>query len=207
MATTKMFARTFRKGVMGIVLSIAASAPAMAGGGDVLPASADPKGYSLQDIAKVTADFNTGQMAGNPLTPPPPKVPFEILVGDATVKAGTTLYLPIFVADDSGATDPSFPTDITDQDADADYLDALVFDGFGVEAFVVEVDGHTTVLSDDYIAGTTTAPLLDGPPGGTHYIVSAAFLTPLTPGKHTVSIGGVIDGAPVVFVSYAVTVK
>jgi hypothetical protein len=47
--------------------------------------------------------------------------------------------------------------------------------------------------------------LLDGTPAG-QYIVSAAFLAPLKPGKHTVGIGGIINGDPVVFVSYEVTV-
>jgi hypothetical protein len=145
-------------------------------------------------------------MTANPLTPPPPDVPFHILVHDATVKPGTMLYLPIFVADDSGGAPPGFPTDITDQEADAEYLNSLVLDMFNVEAFIVQVDGQTTILDDDYVTGTTTASLLDGTPPGTHYICSAAFLTPLTPGKHTVAIGGIIEGIPVVFLSYNVTV-
>lgn len=144
-------------------------------------------------------------MSGNPNTPLAIKVPFHILVADATLKPDTTLYLPIFVVDDSGTPDPAFPSNINDHEDDADYLDAYVFAGFGVEAFIVQVDGKTTVLDDDDIVGTKTAPLLDGPPAGTHYIVSAAFLTPLTPGNHVVSIGGVIKGKPVVFLRYAVT--
>jgi hypothetical protein len=190
--------------VLGI---LTCTASALAGGGNVLPASATPKGYSLSNIAVATAVFNTGQMTGNPGTPPPPDVPFDILVADTTVKPGTMLYLPIFVADDSGGAPAGFPADISDQDADADYLDGLVLNQFGVEAFIVQVDGKTTVLDDDYVTGTTTAPLLDGTPAGTHYIVSAAFLTPLTPGKHVVSIGGIIAGVPVVFISMSVTVQ
>ncbi|MDB5289793.1 MAG: hypothetical protein JWL69_1034 [Phycisphaerales bacterium] len=209
MANTRVFGQGIRKGLLGIVLGLLAAAPAMAGGGNVIPASADPKGYSLEDIAKATAVYNTGQVSGNPLTPSVPKVPFQILVGDATVKPGTMLYLPIYFADDSAPIIPPFPTDITNQDADADYLDGLIFDAFGVEAFLVEVDGKITVLTDDFIAGTTTPLLLDAPPAdaGTHYIVAATFLTPLTPGKHTVALGGMIAGEPVVFLSYAVTVK
>jgi hypothetical protein len=143
---------------------------------------------------------------GNPLTPPPPDVPFQILEGDATVKPGTTLYLPIFFADDSGGVPPGFPTNINDQQACANYLDDLVLNDFDVGAFIVQVDGQTTILSDGYITGTQTAPLLDGTPAGTNYIVCAAFLTPLTPGTHTVAFGGLIDGEPVVFVSMTVTV-
>jgi hypothetical protein len=194
-------------GFSAVLAVLVCAASALAGGGNVLPASANPKGYSLSEIAVATAVFNTGQMTGNPATPPPPDVPFHILVADTTVKPGTMLYLPIFVADDSGGAPAGFPADITDQDADADYLDSLVLNSFGVEAFIVQVDGKTTVLDDDYVSGTTTAPLLDGTPAGTHYIVSAAFLTPLTPGKHTVSIGGIINGVPVAFVSMSVTVR
>ena len=68
-------------------------------GGNVLPASAHPKGYSLSDIAAATAAYNVGPSTA------PPNVPFEILVGDTTVKPGTMIYLPIFFADDS--TTPS----------------------------------------------------------------------------------------------------
>jgi hypothetical protein len=191
-----------------LIVSVLAAAPALAGGGRVLPASAEPKDYSLVDIARATAVFNTGQQAGNPNTPPPPNVPFHVLVADSTVDAGTMIYLPVFVGDDSGDPSifPGFPTDIRDQDDDADYLDDLVLSQFGVTSFLIQVDGHTTVLDDDYITGTTTAPLLDGTPAGTHYIVSAAFLSPLSPGKHTVAIGGVIGGKDVVFLSYSVTV-
>jgi hypothetical protein len=183
------------------------TAYAQTGGGNVLPSTATPKGYSLKQMAAATAVYNTGFEAGSPLTPPPPDVPFHILVENATVKSGTMLYLPIFYADDSAGAPPGFPADINDQEACADCIDDLVLDDFGVEAFIVQVDGQTTVLDDGYISGTTTAPLLDGTPAGTNYIVSAAFLTPLTPGSHTVSFGGIIDGEPVVFVSMTVTVQ
>jgi hypothetical protein len=177
------------------------------GSGEVLPADARVHGFFLEDAAEATAVYNTGIQSGNPLTPPPPDVPFHVLVGDTTLCPGTTLYVPIFVSDDSAPIPPGFPTHIADQDADADFLDALVLNEFGVTAFIVQVDGKTTILSNDYITGVTTPPLLDGTPAGTHYIVSAAFLTPLKPGKHTVGIGGIIGGAPVVFVSYNVTVN
>jgi hypothetical protein len=194
--------------VLVAVLSVlTGTAAAMTGSGNVLPASATPKGYSLSDMAVETAVYNSGITTGNPLTPPPPDVPFEILVGDTTVKPGTMVYLPIFYWDDSGGASPGFPTDITDQAADVAFLDNTVLDLYGVTAFIVQVDGQTTILDDDYISGVTTAPLLDATPGGTHYIISAAFLTPLTPGVHTVGIGGIVDGVPVVFVSYNVTVR
>jgi len=185
--------------VLGV---LTCTASALAGGGNVQPSSAKPKGYSLLEMAEETAVYNVGGTL--------PDVPFEVLVGriaDYTVKPGTMLYLPIFYVDDSGGAPPGFPTDITDQDADADFLASYAFGAFGVTDFIVQVDGKTTVLNDDYISGVTTAPLPDGTPPGTHYILSAAFLTPLTPGAHTVGLGGIIGGEPVVFVSYNVTVK
>jgi hypothetical protein len=192
--------------ILAVLIMLAYTAYAPADGGKVLPASATAKGYSLSDMAALTAVYNTGITTGNPATPPPPAVPFAIVAADTKLKSGTMIYLPIFYLTDSGGAAPGFPTDITDQEADADYLDSQAFDQFGVTAFIVQVDGKTTVLDDDYISGVTTPPLLDATPAGTHYIISAAFLTPLTPGKHTVAIGGIVGGAPVAFVSYNVTV-
>jgi hypothetical protein len=192
---------------MAVVGALTCTSSALAGGGNVLPASAKPKGYSLEEIAVATAVYNSGVTSGNPSTPPPPDVPFQVLVADATVKPGTMLYLPVFFVDDTDSLYPGFPADITDQALNAAYLDSYIFALYGVTAFIVQVDGQTTVLDDDYICGVTTEPLLDGSPGGTQYIVTAAFLTPLTPGNHTVGIGGIIDGEPVVFLSYNVTVR
>jgi hypothetical protein len=76
-----------------------------------------------------------------------------------------------------------FPKHIADQDAGADFLDSLVLNLYGVEAFIVQVDGQTTVLDDDYVTRTKSAPLLDGTPAGAHYIVPAVFLTPLSPNR------------------------
>ena len=122
------------------------------------------------------------------------------------MKPGTTLYVPIFHLDDSGEDAGKLPADVTDQQAAADYLMDFVKDAFDVDAFIIVVDGKVTVLDDSNIHGLNTAPLLDGPPAGTKYIVAGAFLTPLTPGTHTVSIGGIIDGEPVEFVTNTVTV-
>jgi len=183
------------------------AAYAQCGGSEVLPACASPYGYSLAEIARATAVYNTGIQAGSPLTPPPPDVPFQVLVGDATVRPDTIFYVPIYVVDDSGGAPAGFPTDINNQRADAACLEGVVFGLYGVTDLIVQVDGKTTVLNNGYIAGVRTPPLLDGTPAGTHYIVSAVFLTPLAPGKHTVGIGGIIGGAPVVFVSYNVTVR
>jgi hypothetical protein len=117
------------------------------------------------------------------------------------------LYLPIFYFDDSGVAPPGFPTNIADQAADAAFLNRTAFELYGVTAFIVQVDGETTILGDDHVTSVKTEPLLDGTPAGTRYIISAAFLTPLTPGEHTVAIGGIVNGTPVAFVSYKVTVS
>jgi hypothetical protein len=198
----KSAATKVRAGVIaGFLALIGIAVPAFAGGGNVMPSNAQPKGYSLIDAAAATAVFNTGDHSATP-----PALPFYTLAADATLKPGTSLYVPIFYADDSGMVVPPFPPDVTDQEADAEYLMNLIYDAFGVEAFLISVDGKVTVLDDSYIAGTVTDPLQDGPPDGTNYIVSAAFLTPLTPGKHEIGIGGVIGGVPAVFVSYTMNV-
>jgi hypothetical protein len=173
-------------------------------GGYVLPPFAIPYGYSLFDMAEETAVYNVGIFVGD--TPTPPDVPFEVLEGDTTVSPGTILYVPIFFADNSPPL-PSygFPKNIADQEADADYLDFVVFTDYGVTAFFVQVDGENTILDDDYITGVKTAPLADG--GGNRYISTACFLSPLTRGAHTVGFGGIVDGAPVVFISHTVTVR
>ncbi len=193
--------------VLGV---LTCTASVLAGGGRVLPPDAAPKGYSLSDMAVETAVYNTGEADG--LTEPLPKVPFEVLVpeiADYTVKSGAMLYVPVYYADDSGPPSvPPFPKNISDQDEDADYLADLAYDDFGATDFFVQVDSdEPTILCDDYVVGVKTAALPDGTPAGHHYIVAAAFLSALTPGEHTVGIGGIIDGEPVVFVSYTVTVK
>lgn len=192
----------------GVILgTLGLAAPCANSGGDVLPPWADVFGYSLLDAAVATAVYNTGMQSGNPDTPPPPRVPFDVLVGDTTIRPGEFIYVPIYVADDSGGVPAGFPKDIYDQKADAEYLDDLVYEEYGVTAFFVEVDGKITVLNNDYIVGTKTPPLLDGTPAGTHYMVAATFCSPLAPGEHTVELGGIIDGEPTVFLDYSVTVK
>jgi len=188
---------------MAVLGVLSCTASALAGGGRVLPPDATPKGYSLRDMAAETAAYNEDQ------SEPYPDVPFEVLVGsigEYTVRPGTALYVPIFYSDNAPPppTDAPFPRNIRDQDADADYLDSVAADLYGVTAFFVQVDDETTVLCDDHVVGVRTEEL---PDGADRYIVSAAFLTPLSPGEHSVGIGGVIDGEPVVFVSYTVTVE
>ena len=183
------------------VLCACCTASALAQGGNVLPANATPNGYSLWDMAALTAVDNVGGSVT-------PNVPFEVLVGSIsayTVNSGTTLYVPILFTDDSPPvfSPPPFPADITDQSADAQYLDAVALGTYGVSGLFLDVDGNTTPITDAYVTGATTAPLPDG--GGTHYIVSAAFLSPFAIGEHTVDIGGYINGNAQVFISDTIT--
>lgn len=189
---------------------LAWAAPAMADDGSVLPSSAQPLGYSLAQLAEATAVYNTGASTGNPATPAPPDIPFEVLVGNTTVAPDTYIYVPIFFEDNTPPVAANFPTDIADQAADAAFLDAVLAAGMTgpppVSALVLQVDSQTTILDDSYITGVTTPPLLDGSPGGTEYIVAAAVVSPLSPGDHTIGIGGVVSGTPTIFFSDSVSV-
>lgn len=172
----------------------------------VLPATDTPHGYSLSDLAKSTAVYNTGVLSNNPSTPPAPNIPFQVLVNDATVLPDTYLYLPVYYADNTPPIDPAFPASIANQQTDAAYIDNLVKSSFNVSSFLVNIDGVNTPLNDNYIVGVTTDPLLDGTPPGTNYIVAAAVISPLTIGDHTVGFGGFINGQPAIFGSDSVTV-
>ncbi len=186
-------------------------------GRGVLPASANPQGYSLADMSRLTALFTT---SGND----PhyyPDTPFQVLYADPskvttspdcttfaplcgftatekkgtrfsntfTVKAGTMFYVPVFNADDSPPVVGVFPTTRTE-------ARNYVFDRaqLGGKDFAIQIDSKTVRLGRRYVAGpVTTPPLLDvqpPTPGGTHYLTIGAFLYPLTPGVHTIRIQG-----------------
>jgi hypothetical protein len=180
--------------ILGAVLGVvAAAAPALAGGGNVLPPTARPKGYSLADMAAATAAFNAGSRAPETL----PDVPFQILYispGESTntliVKPGTMLYVPVAYSDDSPPVLGDIPDDVTDQEAVADYYFSQ--EQFGAVVLDIVVDGKVTPVGPDYAVGVETPPLPDG--GGTRYTTVAAFLTPLTKGTHTVTIRGLFTG-------------
>src|SRR5882672_10200224 len=77
---------------LGVSVSVAS---AQGGGGNVMPAHASPHGYSLEDMAREMAYFNT---SGND-TNYYPDTPFQILyAGGAnrfTVKPGTPFFVPV----------------------------------------------------------------------------------------------------------------
>jgi hypothetical protein len=166
-------------------------------GRGVLPPSATPKGYSLNDMSRLTALFTT---SGNDVKYLP-KTPFQILYvapgNSFTVKAGTMFYVPLWNADDSPPVAGVFPT--TPSEARHYWFDA---DQLGAKGFLIQIDSTTTHLGERYVAGpVTTPPLLDG--GGTHYTTIGAFLNPLTPGVHTVRIEGGLFG-PLIEATYGV---
>ncbi len=201
------------KNLRRIFLAVIMAAPGLAlapraafaeGGGHVLPPWAKPHGYSLTDMASAIALYSS---SGNN-SQYYPDTPFQILAEDTstvvvtpdsggivvtasnsfTVTSGTHFFVPVYYSDDSPVVVGTFPTN---EHVAAAYL----FDHAqtGVSDLEIIVDGHSTVVGRNYVAGPVqTAPLLDG--GGTHFISVGAFLTPLSVGKHTVSIKGTISG-------------
>jgi hypothetical protein len=182
----------------------AASAVQDGRGGEVLPAAARPHGFSLTDMAGATALFNTG--VNNPSLYP--QTPFQILYVDPTtetfnfvngglvvtganhftVAAGTPFYVPVAFIDDSPPVLGTFPTDSSTV---ANYV--FGHDQVGMTDLRIVVDGRVTPIGSAFAAGPVqTPPLLDG--GGTHIITVGAFLTPLSPGPHTVAIAGEFSG-------------
>ncbi len=173
--------------VLGLAVALSAK-PAFAGGGNVLPPTAKPSGYSLAAMADALAYFSTS--FNDPAYYP--KTPFQILylngTNSFTVKTGTQFFVPLLFITDSPPLLGDFP-------ADASETAAYYFseEELGLNYAEIEVDGKVTSLSPDYAAGPTNSPgLLDG--GGSHYTQLGAFLTPLSKGTHTVTIRFYADG-------------
>lgn len=164
-----------------------------AGGGNVLPPTAQPYGYSLAEAAAATAYFNVGPRTPDTL---PAGFPFQILYtlpneNTATfhVRTGTMLYMPLVYSDANDALLWSFP-DVTDARAVSSYY----FDPqqLGAEFMEVTVDGQTTSIGPKYAVGALTPGL---PTGVDAYTVVAVVLGPLTKGTHTVSYRFLFTGA------------
>jgi hypothetical protein len=163
-------------------------------GGKVLPPTAKPRGYSLQEMAAATAVFNTSLEGGrNEDTEPP--VPFQILytsdtnpTNTFTVRPGTMLYVPILFSDNSAPILGDFP-DVNDQEAVADYF--FNPEQLGAEFIEVEVDGQVTTIGPEYVVGAETPGL---PTGGDLYTTAGVYLTPLSKGEHTVTIRARLTG-------------
>jgi hypothetical protein len=195
---------TFICSVLVLIIAVTIAPTVMlAGGGNILPGPAKPRGYSLSDMAKATAFFNTG-----PHTPDTyPKTPFQILFSRDNltfeVSPGTMFYVPVLFSDDTKPVIGTFP-DVNDRDAVLNYFYSQQQLG-NIYAQIV-IDGEVNSLGSDHVAGVGPVNLgdaYDDPitgihvPAGTHYIVAAAFLTPLTKGTHTVQILGKSTGKAV----------
>jgi hypothetical protein len=170
-----------------LVVLLCGAGLVVAGGGNVQPATASPAGYSLEDMAEAMAYFST---SGNDLDFYP-NTPFQILytsdTNTFTVRTGTKFFVPVLYIDDSPPILGDFPDDEDD-------IPAYVFgrDQLGGHDFQIIVDGKATTLGPAYAAGAHAPGLLDG--GGSNFIQVGGFLTPLSKGKHTVTIQGVLDG-------------
>ena len=126
----------------------------------------------------------------------PADFPFQLLYttpgNSFTVKPGTQFYVPIAFVDDSPPILGDFPSDPSG--AQNYFFGASELGG---NNFAIVVDGKRTSIGPSYLVGpVATPPLSDG--GGTHYIVLAAFLTPLSPGSHTVTIEGQFSGKVII---------
>lgn len=160
-------------------------------GGKVLPPEAQPKGYSLQELAKLIAPFQDTYNADLL----PKNIPFQILYtptptstsNSFTVPEGTSFYVPMFSANDSPPVIGTFPTN---------RQEALFYafdpSQLGANNIKIIVDGKATPLCPPYLAGPVTEKL---PNGGTHSIVFAVFLSPLSIGTHTVELQNNFNGA------------
>jgi hypothetical protein len=173
--------------VSGLAL-VAASPPACAGSGQVLPPTATPKGWSIDDMAAAVANFS---ISGNDLAYYP-DTPFQIIYrhpGNAfTLKPGTFLYVKVVFIDDSPPIIGDWPED---KDDVADYFFGRT--QLGAHDLEIEVDGTVYSLDDPgYVGGPVPTP--NSPDGSEHFIQSGAFVSPLSRGTHTLTIRGVLDG-------------
>ena len=190
MATTQSSGRPTWLTILVVILCLLAFAPpAFAGGGNVLPATAQAKGYSLAEAAAATAYFNTGPRTPDTLLA---GFPFQILYVDVNgepetfyVRPGTMFYVPVVYSDDTDGQYWAFPNVNDPQAVAAYYFDPLQL---GAESITIEVDGSVTSLGPRYAVGAET-------PGGNNCTVVAAFLTPLSKGTHTVTIHAYLSGA------------
>jgi hypothetical protein len=186
--------------VAGILIGSAAAAPTadnttylpfVVGSGHLLRADQSVGGHSLTDAALITAQFNASLDPGRY----PTGLPYQILntSGDRTftVVSNTYFYIPIAFVDDSPPILGDFPN--SPDEAKLYFFDPAQV---GAHDSFIDVDGTRYAIGPAYLAGpVTTEPLPTG--GGTHYMVLAAFMHPLPPGIHLVSMGATFDGAAI----------
>lgn len=178
--------------LLSVLLLLMAVTPVEAGGANVLPPTAKPKGYSLTEAARITGNFNVGNAYGIAVEKPT-DFPFEILYTGPesfTVRRGTRLYIPVAFAENSEPVLGDYP----DQDATRAEVVHYWTDPsqLGGECFTITIDGKETALGPAYLAGPVPLTIPDF--GGTRYIVIAAFVNPLPKGTHEVIIAGLFTG-------------
>lgn len=151
----------------------------------VLPPLARPLGYTLHDMARLTAAFNVTDRTG-----PLPNTPFQILYSSATapdpfrVGQGTLLYVPVAYNDDSLPVIGDFPRNVDNRGQLLHYWYSQR--QWGSVYVEIVVDGRVYPLGGRYLSGVRFAQPL--PDGAKQYMTPAAFVGPLKPGNHTVEI-------------------
>jgi len=156
-------------------------------GGKVISPTAKVQGYSLDDMAQALAYFTK---TGNNLAYLP-KTPFQILyiqdfsnnTGSFTVPPGQLLFVPLVSLDTLPPVIGNFPAY---KEQAADYIFGSQDIGAKLE---IDVDGVTTIIDDpSYVAGPKF--ILGLPVISTgedfNFIQVGVFLTPLSPGEHTI---------------------
>jgi hypothetical protein len=198
----RMFHRRARSASVAVLLGMVISAvPALAQGGNILPADAQVEGFTLAEAAKATAVFSVGPRTPESLAQNVSEQfrrTFQVLYtpnnGQSQntfhVQQGRMFYMPLFSIDDSPPILGKFP-DVRDHDQVVFYVFSPK--QLGAVYLRVMVDGKVTNLGPDYVVGVKTKPLPDG--GGTHYITAGVFLTALAPGRHTVKLHPRLTGA------------
>jgi hypothetical protein len=151
----------------------------------VLPAAARPLGYSLDDMARITAAFNVSDRSG-----PLPNTPFQILYSSANtpdpfrVGQGKIMYIPVAYNDDSLPVIGNFPRNVENRRELLRYWYSQR--EWGSVYVDIVVDGKVHALGARYLSGVRFDQPL--PDGARQYMTPAAFVGPLPVGPHTVEI-------------------
>jgi len=172
-------------GAANVHTSRTQAADAQRQAGPVLPAHAQPFGYSLDEMARLVAPFNQTDRNG-----PPPNSPFQILYLNSAgttafeVAHGKFLYVPLLYNDDAAPVIGHFPANAQNRPQTLRYWYSQ--SEFGVTTMQLVVDGKVVPLGTGYVSGLSfSSPL---PDGATQYMTAGAFIAPLPRGAHTVEV-------------------
>jgi hypothetical protein len=169
-----------------LMLLVISSAFAQDGrGGKVLPGQAKPYSYSLDDMAKAMALFQTSsQLADYPATPfqilyccstaqfSQPICPdggvgtLEVAANNFSVSDGTAFFVPLFNFDDTPPVLGVFP----DKTMVGDYIFGAT--QYGATGTEIIVDGEATVIGPEFLGGP-----VQGPPFAPASWIDGVFLT------------------------------